>query len=119
MNPEGVIEVGIVDKPLPADSGARFFEVNAHQDVQLIFQAISQPGEPVDGAGIVDDALLGMIPEPTITNTYDTDALAIVRNMQLASRLMRRNDSVSASSISRRIRLILSSRPQKIASPTR
>jgi 3-oxoacyl-[acyl-carrier protein] reductase len=49
----------------------------------------------VNNAGIVEDALLGMISEPSIVNTYDTDALAIVRNMQLASRLMRRNQSGS------------------------
>lgn len=48
-----------------------------------------------NNAGIVDDALLGMIAELTITNTYDTNSLAIVRNMQLASRLMRRNGSGS------------------------
>jgi 3-oxoacyl-[acyl-carrier protein] reductase len=38
---------------------------------------------------------MGMISEASITNTFDTDALAIVRNMQLASRLMRRNGSGS------------------------
>ena len=49
----------------------------------------------VNNAGIVDDALLGMISELSIVNTYDTDALAVVRNMQLASRLMRRHNSGS------------------------
>ena len=48
-----------------------------------------------NNAGIVEDALLGMIPEGSITNTFDTDALAIVRNMQLASRLMRRDGAGS------------------------
>lgn len=48
-----------------------------------------------NNAGIVEDALLGMISESSISNTYDTDALAIVRNMQLASRLMRRHGSGS------------------------
>jgi len=49
----------------------------------------------VNNAGIVEDALLGMITESSIANTFDTDALAIVRNMQLASRLMRRTGSGS------------------------
>jgi 3-oxoacyl-[acyl-carrier protein] reductase len=49
----------------------------------------------VNNAGIVDDALMGMISEQSIVDTFDTDALAIVRNMQLASRLMRRNGSGS------------------------
>lgn len=48
-----------------------------------------------NNAGIVDDALLGMISERSIVDTFDTDALAIVRNMQLASRLMRRHGSGS------------------------
>jgi 3-oxoacyl-[acyl-carrier protein] reductase len=48
-----------------------------------------------NNAGIVDDALLGMISEHSIVDTFDTDALAIVRNMQLAARLMRRHGSGS------------------------
>ncbi len=48
-----------------------------------------------NNAGIVDDALLGMISEHSIIDTFDTDALAIVRNMQLAARLMRRHGSGS------------------------
>ncbi len=48
-----------------------------------------------NNAGIVDDALMGMISEDSIVDTYDTDALAIVRNMQLAARLMRRHASGS------------------------
>lgn len=49
----------------------------------------------VNNAGIVDDALLGMISESSITHTFDVDALAIIRNMQLATRLMRRTGSGS------------------------
>jgi 3-oxoacyl-[acyl-carrier protein] reductase len=49
----------------------------------------------VNNAGIVEDALLGMISERSIANTFDTNALAIVRNMQLASRLMRRHGAGS------------------------
>jgi 3-oxoacyl-[acyl-carrier protein] reductase len=49
----------------------------------------------VNNAGIVDDALLGMISERSITETFDVNALAIIRNTQLASRLMRRNGAGS------------------------
>src|SRR3990172_2671193 len=54
----------------------------------------------VNNAGILDDAILGMISEPTITKTFAVNALAIVRNMQAASRLMRRGGSGSIINIS-------------------
>jgi 3-oxoacyl-[acyl-carrier protein] reductase len=67
--------------------------------IKMVYSTIHRTYGRLDilanNAGIVDDALLGMISESSITNTYDTDALAVVRNMQLASRLMRRNGSGS------------------------
>jgi 3-oxoacyl-[acyl-carrier protein] reductase len=49
----------------------------------------------VNNAGILDDALLGMIPESTILETFETNALAVLRNMQTAARLMRRRGAGS------------------------
>jgi len=56
-----VVEVGIVDQPLPAHCGTGFFEVDPHHDLQLIFQLVAQHLEAfavfqggdriVDGAG--------------------------------------------------------------------
>jgi 3-oxoacyl-[acyl-carrier protein] reductase len=54
----------------------------------------------VNNAGTVDDAVLGMISDRSITDTFDVNALALVRNIQLASRLMRRNGSGSIVNIS-------------------
>src|SRR4051812_18345072 len=54
----------------------------------------------VNCAGIVDDALLGMIRDESIVETFDVDALAIVRNTQLATRLMRRSGAGSIVNIS-------------------
>lgn len=49
----------------------------------------------VNNAGILEDALLGMIPESTIIETFATNTLAVLRNMQAAARLMRRRGAGS------------------------
>src|SRR5947209_8126050 len=36
------VEVGIVNEPFPADGGARLFEVNAHDDFQLITKFVPE-----------------------------------------------------------------------------
>lgn len=55
----------IVDEPFPADGGARFFEIDAHDDFHAVGQFASKGGKPggvfegavhiVDGAGPDDD----------------------------------------------------------------
>lgn len=45
----------------------------------------------VNNAGILEEALLGMIPEESIENSYTVNAMAVVRNMQGAARLMQRS----------------------------
>lgn len=54
----------------------------------------------VNNAGVLEDALLGMIGEEGLIETFDVNAVALVRNMQLATRLMRRNGSGSIVNIS-------------------
>jgi 3-oxoacyl-[acyl-carrier protein] reductase len=44
----------------------------------------------VNNAGILDDGLLGMIPEETLHRVFAVNALAVIRHMQAASRLMKR-----------------------------
>ena len=39
---ERVVQVRIVDQPLPADRGARLFEIDAHQHEQAILHAAGQ-----------------------------------------------------------------------------
>jgi 3-oxoacyl-[acyl-carrier protein] reductase len=65
-----------------------------------IFKEYGRLDVLVNNAGIVEDALLGMILDPSIVDTFDTNALAIVRNMQLATRLMRRTGAGSIINIS-------------------
>jgi 3-oxoacyl-[acyl-carrier protein] reductase len=54
----------------------------------------------VNNAGILDDALLGMIQEQSILETFETNTLAVLRNMQSATRLMRRGGGGSIINIS-------------------
>ncbi len=37
-----VVEVGVVDQPLPAHSGARLLEIDPHHDLELIFELVTQ-----------------------------------------------------------------------------
>ncbi len=56
----GAVEVGIVDQPLPANGGARLFEVEAHDQEKLVGKLPVQAGEAFGvfegGPGVVDGA---------------------------------------------------------------
>lgn len=54
-----------------------------------IFKTYGRLDVLVNNAGIVDDALLGMISDRSIEETFAVNTLAVIRNTQLASRLMR------------------------------
>jgi 3-oxoacyl-[acyl-carrier protein] reductase len=49
----------------------------------------------VNNAGILDDALLGMFPEASIDDSFAVNTIALIRNMQSATLLMRRTNSGS------------------------
>src|SRR6185503_17383063 len=61
VDAEAAIEVRVVDETLPADSGARFLEVNPHHDLERALEIVALIREParvlhrslrvVDGAG--------------------------------------------------------------------
>src|SRR6185312_3822459 len=61
VDAEAAIEIGVVDETLPADSGARFLEVDAHHDLERALEVFALIREParvfhrslrvVDGAG--------------------------------------------------------------------
>ena len=57
---EGAVEEGVVDKPFPADGGARFFKIHAHDDQQLFFVLFFQRQQFLrvfeGGFGVVDGA---------------------------------------------------------------
>ena len=42
VDAEAVIHMGIVDKPFPADGGARFFKIDPHDDLELALQCLAQ-----------------------------------------------------------------------------
>ena len=52
--------MGVVDEAFPADGGAGFFEVDAHDDVEVVLEACGFGFEEVGvfdgGGGIVDGA---------------------------------------------------------------
>jgi 3-oxoacyl-[acyl-carrier protein] reductase len=65
-----------------------------------IFEAFGRLDILVNNAGIVDDALIGMISDQSIDDTFATNAVALIHNMQSAARLMRRTGSGSIINLS-------------------
>ncbi len=43
---EAAVEIGIVDQALPADGGARLLEIDAHDDLEPVVEALARDGEP-------------------------------------------------------------------------
>ena len=56
----GLIEIGVVDQPLPSDGGARLFKVDAHDDAQFAGElgngVLEQRGVLARGLGVVNGA---------------------------------------------------------------
>jgi 3-oxoacyl-[acyl-carrier protein] reductase len=67
---------------------------------QFIFKTYRRLDVLVNNAGILEDALLGMISDESIARTFSINALAIVYHLQAASRLMARNKSGSVVNVS-------------------
>jgi 3-oxoacyl-[acyl-carrier protein] reductase len=65
-----------------------------------IFETYGRLDILVNNAGIVDDALIGMISDRSIDDTFATNAVALIHNMQSAARLMRRNGGGSIINLS-------------------
>lgn len=72
----------------------------SQQVFKTIFGRFGRLDVLVNNAGILDDALLGMISEDSLRDTFSVNALALIRNMQAASKLMRRRGSGSIINIS-------------------
>jgi 3-oxoacyl-[acyl-carrier protein] reductase len=54
----------------------------------------------VNNAGILDDALIGMISDSSIDSTFGVNAVAVVRNLQFGAKLMRRSGGGSIINVS-------------------
>jgi 3-oxoacyl-[acyl-carrier protein] reductase len=67
---------------------------------RTIFSTYGRLDVMVNNAGIVDDALVGMISEHSISDTFEVNSVAIIRNVQAAAQLMRRGGGGSIINIS-------------------
>lgn len=80
------------------------YDVSDSQQIKDAFQVIRQAFNEVDilinDAGIVDDAMLGMITNRQIDNTFKTNLDAIIHHMQYASRFMQKQQSGSIVNVS-------------------
>jgi len=67
----GAVKVGVHDEALPADGGAGFFEIDPHDEVEIVGDAVGEVAEAfgvfeaglgvVDGAGADDDEEAGVL----------------------------------------------------------
>jgi|BarGraNGADG00312_2_1021985.scaffolds.fasta_scaffold16416_3 3-oxoacyl-[acyl-carrier protein] reductase len=100
--------IAALAEELTAEAGSPCIGVHADQrDPEAVKQAYAKIFSTygrldilVNNAGILEDALLGMIPETSIGDTFDVNAIALIRNMQIAARLMRRGRAGSIINIS-------------------
>lgn len=67
---------------------------------QAIFQQFKKLDIVVNTAGVMQDALLGMINEETAAHAFDLNALGVIHSIQCASRLMRRSRKGSIVNVS-------------------
>lgn len=80
-------EFGISCSPLPfdvSDAGA------VKQGFQQLFKLTKKLDVLINNAGILDDALLSMIGQPQLENTFKTNTFSVLYCSQYASRLMQR-----------------------------
>lgn len=70
------------------------------QCYQTIFQQLKKLDIVVNNAGVMQDALLGMITEETAKHSFDLNAIGVIHSIQCASRLMRRSGNGSIVNVS-------------------
>jgi 3-oxoacyl-[acyl-carrier protein] reductase len=100
---QSAVAVTTLAEELTAEGGIQCIGVHADQrDPEAvkeayakIFSTYGRLDVLVNNAGILEDALLGMIPEASVEDTFDVNAIAVIRNMQFAARLMRRGGAGS------------------------
>jgi 3-oxoacyl-[acyl-carrier protein] reductase len=100
--------VALRAKEIAAEHGVETLGVHADQSVpdeangafREIFKTYGRLDVLVNNAGIIDDAVIGMISERSIADTFATNALALIRNTQSAAKLMRRSGGGSIVNVS-------------------
>src|SRR5271168_1009593 len=103
---EGLVEIWIVDESLPADGGARLFEVDAHDEAELLGElcdgALEQLGVLARGAGIVNGAGADDDEQAVVLAVEDVDDFgagledrggSLLGNWQLLFKKNRREDN--------------------------
>lgn len=83
-------EFGTPTLGIHADQGVPESALSAFREIFATFGGLDIM---VNNAGILDDALLGMITQDSIDRTFAVNATAVIRNMQSAVKLMRRRGS--------------------------
>jgi 3-oxoacyl-[acyl-carrier protein] reductase len=100
---QSAVAVTTLAEELTAETGIQCIGLHADQrDAEAVKQAYAKIFTTygrldvlVNNAGVLEDALLGMIPEESVEYTFDVNAIALIRNMQVAARLMRRGGAGS------------------------
>ncbi len=91
-------------KTYNVDSDGFLFDVGdldaAQNAYNSIFKKFKRLDILVNNAGILEDNLIGMISKENIQSTFGTNTTGIINNLQLAARLMSRNNSGSIINIS-------------------
>jgi len=88
-------------KEIAEEFGVTTLAVHADQAVpeqaqsafRAIFKEFGRLDVLVNNAGVLDDALIGMISQDSIDQTFATNTMALIRNTQNAAKLMRRSGS--------------------------
>jgi 3-oxoacyl-[acyl-carrier protein] reductase len=65
------------------------------QAYQTIFKEHRRLDVLVNNAGILDDALIGMVSDETVSRTFEINTFGAIHHLQSAARLMKRNGSGS------------------------
>ena len=85
-------------------ASGEFFDVADPQAVTRCYQAIFKRHGRLDvlinNAGMIDDAMLGMIPQSAIDRTFAVNTLGVLYNLQAAARLMSRHQRGSIVNVS-------------------
>ncbi len=75
IDAETLVQIRIVDQPLPAHRGARFFEIHPHDDFQLARMLFAQHRQPLGvverGLGVVDRARADDEQQPVVLAVDD------------------------------------------------
>lgn len=81
-----------------------YFDITNTAEIKRLIMRISKEQKRLDcvvnNAGITQDALIGMISEQSITNTFEVNVFSVIQMIQYATKLMKRQKSGSIINLS-------------------